>query len=316
MDKLLIILKKEGIRLYDIDGSKTKIHLIRGEEETDTEEYAEVAESLRDSYNDDELSEVELDLLYTNNNTEIVKGFTEELLPCGGWQVFSFKKILPEILLKNNMLKPDESVTVQYDGEAYTASMTKNGEIELTAAESGTELHDSDITAIYADKFNVFADEEKKEKQQRQIEKLQQEVNKLNDELKHTKNELKKSDKKKRELFTEFRIAVAGASTGKLHWKVEDGAFVKKGKLIATNASESWAKNANKDGILVHIAEAGTAMNNNVIGVIMHENDSAEDAREWAEKQPVTEDDSGTDSKVNHGLNIVNATLKALSKNL
>ena len=226
MDKILIILKKESISLYDIDGSKAKIHLIRGEEETGTEEYAEVAESLRDSYNDDELSEVELDLLYTNNNTEIVKGFTEELLPCGGWQVFSFKKILPEILLKNNMLKPDESVNVQYDGEAYTASMMKNGEIELTTAESGTELHDSDIAAIYANKFNVFADEEKQEELQHQIKELQQECEKKDNELKQTKNELKNSDKKKRELFEGLRITVMGASTGKLQWKAEDGTFI------------------------------------------------------------------------------------------
>ena len=55
--------------------------------------------------------------------------------------------------------------------------------------------------------------------------------------------------------------------------------------MIATNTSESWAEYAEKDGILVHVAEAGTAMNNNVIGVIMHKNDLAKDARKWAEKQ-------------------------------
>lgn len=203
MDKILIILKTDVITAYDIDGTSATVHKIKGENETYIEDYIDVPKGLKNMYNDDKLSNLSVDVVYTNNDTEILRDFAEELLPCGEFQAFSFEKILAELLLKSKKLQPDKSICVKFDGSAYKVQMSADGKIKLDKADDGEELADTDIASIYKTSFSVFTDSKKQAELEKELAEARENADKLSSELKKEKengiklgNELKKTEER------------------------------------------------------------------------------------------------------------------------
>lgn len=157
MNKILIIMKSDVITVYDINGTDAVVHKISGEQETYIEDYADVPRALKMMYNNDALTDVAIDVVYTKENMEILHGFLAELLPCGELQVFSLEKILPEVLTRLEKLRPNGYVYAEFDGKAYEVSMDNTGKITVNLARSGDEMiSDVDIAAIYKANFSLF----------------------------------------------------------------------------------------------------------------------------------------------------------------
>lgn len=265
MDKILIILREESIALYDINDGAAKVHMINGESETDIDEYEEIARSLKGMY--EELSDIDVDLLYCNNNTEIIKGLTEDILPCGSWKVFSAEMILPE-----------------------------------TAKADETNISNDEIADLYAERINNFYEimsgQKKIAEEQAKEEEYLKKIKELEDELDNEKHlritQKKDSDEKIKQLenassvdlkaYKKLRRKVYSSVDGNVIWDVESGEKVYKDAIIGHN--ETSRIYAPTGGMFFKVIPKtrGNLNFGELVGIIADENENMGNFNEYIEK--------------------------------
>lgn len=239
MKKFLMILLPQKVHIYkSIDNNEFEVFYINGEEilnwssETYCKDFSDLKREILDTCNFDNLSEVGFDVIYHQVDTDIIKQLSDTLLPCAWWQLFNFEKILPELLLKMKKIKPNESVSVEFQDTNYLVSMSCKGDIQNCISDEksefnidvksiplilknsydfidtkqdieGKELLISNLTkANYELKNNVDILESKIKQKDAQVTKGLKVIEKLNEEikgLKHFISENEKNDKRTKE---------------------------------------------------------------------------------------------------------------------
>ena len=148
MDRFLIILLPQKVHIYkSIENNEFEVFYINGEAvldwsmETYHKDFVNLKTEIIDTCNLDDLSELGFDVIYHQVHTDIIKQLSDTLLPCAWWQIFSFEKILPELLLKMKKIKPDKSVIVEFENSNYLVYMSNEGVIQNCISDKKGELN-------------------------------------------------------------------------------------------------------------------------------------------------------------------------------
>lgn len=150
MEKLLIILLPSNLYVYKYNklssGFKSELIYINGEAtfgwraEWCQYDFEQLREELLGIANLDNTSEVYFDVVYHQVHMSSVMHLTNSLNPCRSWQVFSFEKILPELLLKMKVIVPNKNVVVSFEGNNYSVKMDSQGYIKVCRTKSKSKI--------------------------------------------------------------------------------------------------------------------------------------------------------------------------------
>jgi len=110
-------LKYRGENYYDFDKKNynySEISLI-------------IAEYIKEELNDDDLSKIDFTLINDNCDSALIPQLLSELVPCSKITILDFEKILPELLLKKGLIKPQEIHFVKFQNRCYKINLDENG---------------------------------------------------------------------------------------------------------------------------------------------------------------------------------------------
>lgn len=199
MDKFLIILIPKKLCLYrhSQKGMYEKFY-ISGEEylQCDSHSFIKEIELVRreilDVCNLVELQEVSFDVIYHQVDTNIVKEISQAMLPCHSWQIFSFEKVLPEVLLKMKRIKPNESHVVSFKSINYQVLMNDKGFIAINKTDTPSEfkIELDDLALIFYSTYEFISNVQEIEKKELIISQLNSTRKQLSDENSILKSKL------------------------------------------------------------------------------------------------------------------------------
>lgn len=191
MDKFLVVLLPGKLYLYRYTekGMYEKFY-INGEEYLawDSLIFSEAVKSLKreilDVCNFEELLDVGFDVIYHQVDTNIVRDISQTMLPCQSWQIFSFEKVLPEILLRMKKIKHSSSIDVQFENMNYFVQMDEMGIIKVGRTDRLGEcsIYVDDLLLVFSSTYEFVRNEKELEGKSALISKLDIENKKLEKE--------------------------------------------------------------------------------------------------------------------------------------
>jgi len=109
--------------------------------ETYRETFRNLSKELADFYNDHDLSKIDLDIVYVDIDSSVIKDLTNELFPFGRLQLFYFWKIIPQILYNLKKLKAyDKRIVVMFCQEKYAISLDNHNKLSLSLTKQTPEM--------------------------------------------------------------------------------------------------------------------------------------------------------------------------------
>ncbi|WP_034748907.1 hypothetical protein [Halalkalibacter wakoensis] len=139
MIKILVVILKKQIYIFEKKRSnRSELIPMFGEEAVPFDLnhsqviFQKVKTEITDIYNYRTFDSFNVDVVYEQLTSTSIKNLVDEWTPCNELQLFSIKRILPQLLYNSKKLKGyDSQVVVQFNGENYTIRIDKNNEVQI-----------------------------------------------------------------------------------------------------------------------------------------------------------------------------------------
>lgn len=157
MFHFLIVIQTNQFCIFDVKNTNPQLFPIKdGESFLPLSNLAEIGNLFKDYANTSSLEKFDFDIINATGKTDCINVLAENLLPCKSFQIRSFEMILPELLLKQNVMNDDSVKYISFDNKNYEVSIGKNGlwNVEVCSKE-GESLEINDFTSLYTEGFSV-----------------------------------------------------------------------------------------------------------------------------------------------------------------
>lgn len=157
MFHFLIVIQTNQFCIFDVKNTNPQLFPIKdGESFLPLSNLAEIGNLFKDYANTSSLEKFDFDIINATGKTDCINVLAENLLPCKSFQIRSFEMILPELLLKQNVMNDDSVKYISFDNKNYEVSIGKNGlwNAEVCSKE-GESLEINDFTSLYTEGFSV-----------------------------------------------------------------------------------------------------------------------------------------------------------------
>lgn len=157
MFHFLIVIQTNQFCIFDVKNTNPQLFPIKdGESFLPLSNLAEIGNLFKDYANTSSLEKFDFDIINATGKTDCINVLAKNLLPCKSFQIRSFEMILPELLLKQNVMNDDSVKYISFDNKNYEVSIGKNGlwNAEVCSKE-GKSLEINDFTSLYTEGFSV-----------------------------------------------------------------------------------------------------------------------------------------------------------------
>ena len=116
----------------------------------------EIGDLFKDYANVESLDDFDFDIINASGKTNCIKTLVKSLLPCKSFQIRSIEMVLPELLLKKNVMNEESAKLISFDNRNYEVSVDDNGIWNTTlCTKEGEALEVEAFTSLFTEGFSI-----------------------------------------------------------------------------------------------------------------------------------------------------------------
>lgn len=116
----------------------------------------EIGDLFKDYANIESLDEFDFDIINASGKTNCIKSLVKSLFPCKSFQVRSIEMVLPELLLKKNIMNEESTKLISFDNRNYEVSVGDNGIWNTSlCTKEGETLEVEAFTSLFTEGFSI-----------------------------------------------------------------------------------------------------------------------------------------------------------------
>jgi len=154
---ILIVVQTNQFCAFEIQNANPRQLPIKdGEFYLPVKSLEEIGDLFKDYANVESLDDFDFDIINASGKTDCIKSLVKCLFPCKSFQVRSIEMVLPELLLKKNVMNEESAKLISFDNRNYEVSVDDNGIWNTTLCTNEGEMLKADaFTSLFTEGFST-----------------------------------------------------------------------------------------------------------------------------------------------------------------
>lgn len=154
---ILIVVQTNQFCAFEIQNTNPQPLPIKdGEFSLSVKYLDEIGDLFKDYANVESLDDFDFDIINASGKTNCIKSLVKSLLPCKSFQIRSIEMVLPELLLKKNVMNEESAKLISFDNRNYEVSVDDNGIWNTTlCTKEGETLKVEAFTSLFTEGFSI-----------------------------------------------------------------------------------------------------------------------------------------------------------------